>query len=184
LHASVLKSGLYLIIPWLVATATDILIGGVLVDRLITQGNDPTKVRKVLFTIGMLLGVAAIGATFTTNVNVAITWLTISLGGLAFATPIAWSIPSLIAPKGTVGSVGGIMNFLGNFAGIVAPIVAGIVADRIGFAPNFLITGAILIVGLCCFLILLGKIEQIQTPETGIITETPEYVGANRNRVS
>ena len=184
LHASVLKSGLYLIIPWLVATATDILIGGVLVDRLITQGNDPTKVRKVLFTIGMLLGVAAIGATFTTNVNVAITWLTISLGGLAFAAPIAWSIPSLIAPKGTVGSVGGIMNFLGNFAGIVAPIVAGIVADRIGFAPNFLITGIILLVGLFCFLILLGKIEQIQTPETGIITEMPEYVRANRRRAS
>ncbi|HYX50773.1 MAG TPA: MFS transporter, partial [Ktedonobacteraceae bacterium] len=130
LHASVLKSGLYLIIPWLVATATDILIGGVLVDRLITRGGDPTKVRKVLFTVGMLLGIAAIGAAFTTNVNVAITWLTISLGGLAFAAPIAWSIPSLIAPKGTVGSVGGIMNFLGNLAGIVAPIVAGIVADR------------------------------------------------------
>ena len=35
-----------------------------------------------------------------------------------------------------------------------------------------------------CFLILLGKIEQIQTPETGIITEMPEYVGASRNRVS
>ena len=155
-----------------------------MVDRLITQGNDPTKVRKVLFTIGMLLGVAAIGATFTTNVNVAITWLTISLGGLAFAAPIAWSIPSLIAPKGTVGTVGGIMNFLGNLAGIVAPIVAGIVADRVGFAPNFLITGGILIVGLFCFLILLGKIEQIQTPETGIITEMPEYVGANRRRAS
>jgi len=76
------------------------------------------------------------------------------------------------------------MNFLGNFAGIVAPIVAGIVADRIGFAPNFLITGAILIVGLFCFLTLLGKIEQIQTPETGIITEMPEYVGANRRRAS
>src|SRR5207248_3986175 len=173
LHASVLKSGLYLIIPWLVATATDVLIGGVLVDRLITQGSDPTKVRKVLFTVGMLLGVAAIGAAFTTNVNVAITWLTISLGGLAFAAPIAWSVPSLIAPKGTVGTVGGIMNFLGNLAGIVAPIVAGIVADRVGFAPNFLITGAILIVGLFCFLFLLGRIEQIEAPPADIsgITE-------------
>ncbi len=174
LHASVLKSGLYLIVPWLVATATDVLIGGVLVDRLISRGNDPTKVRKVLFTIGMLLGVAAIGAAFTTNVNVAVTWLTISLAGLAFAAPIAWSVPSLIAPKGTVGTVGGIMNFLGNFAGIVAPIVAGIVADRVGFSTNFLITGAILIVGIFCFLFVLGRIEQIEAPAAEIsgITET------------
>jgi ACS family D-galactonate transporter-like MFS transporter len=168
LHASVLKSGLYLIIPWLVATVTDVLIGGVLVDRLITRGYDASRVRKVLFTIGMLLGITAIGAFFTTNVNVAVTWLTISLGGLAFAAPIAWSIPSLIAPTGTVGTVGGIMNFLGNVAGIVAPIVAGFVADRAGFATNFLITGAILVVGIFCFLFMLGRIEQIKAPFTDV----------------
>ena len=168
LHTSVLKSGLYLIIPWLVATVTDVLIGGVLVDRLITRGYDPSRVRKVLFTIGMLLGIAAIGAFFTTNVTVAVTWLTISLGGLAFAAPIAWSIPSLIAPTGTVGTVGGIMNFLGNVAGIVAPIVAGFVADRAGFATNFLITGAILVVGIFCFLFMLGRIEQIKAPYTDV----------------
>ena len=176
LHASVLKSGLYLIVPWLVAAVTDVLIGGVLVDRLISSGSDPTKVRRVLFTIGMLLGITAIGATFTTNVNIAVTWLTISLAGLAFAAPIAWSIPSLIAPKGTVGTVGGIMNFLGNSSGIVAPIVAGIVADRVGFGVNFLITGAILLVGIFCFLFLLGRIEQIEAPSTDVsgIRETKD----------
>ena len=176
LHASVLKSGLYLIIPWLVAAVADVLIGGVLVDRLISRGADPTRTRKVLFTIGMLLGITAIGAAFTTDVNIAVAWLTLSLAGLAFAAPIAWSIPSLIAPKGTVGSVGGIMNFLGNVSGIVAPIVAGIVADRASFAANFLITGAILLAGLACFLLLLGKIEQIdaQSAEvSGIIEKTP-----------
>ncbi|MBV9231653.1 MAG: MFS transporter [Chloroflexi bacterium] len=168
LHASVLKSGLYLIIPWLVAGTTDILIGGVLVDRLISRGYNPTKVRQVLLVIGMLLGVAAAGAAFTSDVNIAVAWLTISLAGLAFAAPIAWSIPSLIAPKGSVATVGGIMNFLGNLAGIVAPIVAGIVADRVGFAPNFLITGVILIAGIFCFLFILGRIEQITAPPTEV----------------
>ena len=180
LHASVLKSGLYLIVPWLVAAAADVLIGGILVDRFISNGADPTKVRRILFTIGMLLGTTAIGAAFTTNVNIAIIWLTISLAGLAFAAPIAWSIPSLIAPKGTVGTVGGIMNFLGNLAGIVAPIVAGIVADRTGFGANFLITGAILLVGIFCFLFILGRIEQIEAPSADIsgITETKDKTAA------
>lgn len=142
-----------------------------------------TKVGKVRGGIATLLGVGII-INYFDRVNVAIIWLTNSLVGLAFAAPIAWSIPSLIAPKGTVGSVGGIMNFLGNLAGIVAPIVAGIVADRVGFAPNFLITGGVLVVGIFCFLILLGKIEQIEVPETELINETPEYVNADRRRAS
>ena len=176
LHVSVLNSGLYLVIPWLVATITDIAIGGILVDRLIARGYDSTRVRKVLVTIGLLLGIMAAGATFTNNVNVAIVWVTISLAGLAFAAPIAWSIPSLIAPKGTVGTVGSIMNCAGNLAGIIAPIIAGYVADTIGIAVNFIITGAILLAGVACFLFLLGKIEQIEAPpaeESGITDTNP-----------
>ena len=33
------------------------------------------------------------------------------------------------------------------------------------FAANFLVAGAILVVGILCFLLLLGKIEQIQAPQ-------------------
>ena len=80
---SVLKSGWYAIIPWIVATITDILIGGWLVDRLIKSGFDATKVRQVLLTIGMLLGITVLGAAFTTDPNVAIFWISLALGGLA-----------------------------------------------------------------------------------------------------
>src|SRR2546421_1126100 len=168
LHMSVLSSGFYTIVPWVVATITDIVIGGWLVDALIKRGYDATRVRKSLFTIGLILGIAVIGAAFTTDPNVAIIWISIALGGLAFAAPIGWSIPGLIAPKGTVGTVGSIMNFFNNLAGIVAPILAGFIFDRTGsFAANFLVAGAILVVGIICFLVLLGRIEQIQKPEIG-----------------
>jgi sugar phosphate permease len=165
LHMSVLKSGFYTIIPWIVATLTDILIGGLLVDMLIKRGRASTNVRRTLIVLGMLLGIAVIGAAFTTSPNVAIIWISVALGGLAFSAPIAWSIPSIIAPYGTVGTVGSIMNFLGNVSGIVAPIVAGYVFDRTGsFLLNFLIAGAILVVGILCYLFLLGRIEQIEAP--------------------
>jgi ACS family D-galactonate transporter-like MFS transporter len=165
LHMSVLKSGIYTIVPWIVATITDILIGGWLVDYLIKRGNEPTRVRKVLITIGMILGLAVIGAAFTTNPNIAIVWISIALGGLAFAAPIGWSIPGLIAPKGTVGTVGSIMNFFNNVAGIIAPIVAGFVFESTrSFALNFLIAGVILVIGILCYIFLLGRIEQIQAP--------------------
>jgi hypothetical protein len=67
--------------------------------------------------------------------------------------------------ENAAGTVGGIINFLGNLAGFVA--------DRVGFATNFLITGAILLAGLACFLLMLGKIEQFEVPPVEIsgITE-------------
>jgi MFS transporter, ACS family, D-galactonate transporter len=174
LHMTVLKSSFYTIIPWVVVTLTDIFIGGVLVDALIKRGYDSTKVRKTLITIGMIMGIAVIGAAFTTNANIAIIWISIALGGLAFAAPIGWSIPALIAPKGTVGTVGSIMNFFNNIAGIIAPIVAGFIFAGTGsFAINFIVAGAILILGILSYLFLLGKIEQIQVSpqDVGGITE-------------
>ncbi len=162
LHVSILNSAGLVAIIWGVATITDIAIGGWLVDYLIKRGNDPTRVRKTVFIIGMLMGIAIIGAAFTTSIPLIVMWLSISLGGLAFAAPVGWSIPSLIAPKGTVGVVGAIMNFFNNVAGIIAPLVAGFVLDTTkSFVLNFIIAAIILVLGILCYLLLLGKIEQL-----------------------
>jgi ACS family D-galactonate transporter-like MFS transporter len=158
----------YTILPWVVATRTDVVIGGWFVDALIKRGYDATRVREILFTASLVLGIAVIGAAFTTDANVAIIWISIALGGLAFAAPNGWSIPGLIAPKGTVGTVGSSMNFFNNLAGIVAPIAAGFIFESTGsFAANFLVAGAILVLGIVYFLLLVGRIEQIQQPEIG-----------------
>ena len=165
LHVSILNSAGLVAIIWGVATITDIAIGGWLVDYLIKRGNDPTRVRKTIFIIGMLMGIAIIGAAFTTSIPLIVMWLSISLGGLAFAAPVGWSIPSLIAPRGTVGVVGAIMNFFNNVAGIIAPLVAGFVLDTTkSFVLNFIIAAIILVLGILCYLLLLGKIEQLPAP--------------------
>ncbi|HET7657577.1 MAG TPA: MFS transporter [Bacillales bacterium] len=163
MHMTVLESGWYTIIPWIVATITDLIIGGWLVDYLINKGYDETKTRKTILVIGMILGLSVIGAAFTNNPNVAIIWITIALGGLAFSAPIGWSIPSLIAPKGTVGTVGSIMNFVNNIMGIAAPIVTGYIVQGSGsFAIAFLVAGIVLLIGILSYVFMLGKIEQIQ----------------------
>ncbi len=165
-HMTVLKSGWYTIVPWAVATVTDLVIGGWLVDRLIAKGYEPTRVRKTLIVIGMLMGLFVIGAAFTHNANVAIIWITIALAGLAFAAPIGWSIPALVAPTGTVGMVGSIMNFFNNVMGILAPIVTGyIVAQTGSFAVGFIVAAIVLAIGIICYVGLLGDIHQIPLPE-------------------
>ncbi len=68
----------------------------------------------------------------------AIFWLSIALSGLAAA--VAWSIPSLIAPRGGTATIGGIMNLLNNMFGVVAPITTGYI---VGATHSF--TGAFLL---------------------------------------
>lgn len=161
----ILKSAGYAAIPWAVATATDLAFGGFLIDAFLAKGANETRTRKTVLVAGMLLGLAVVGATRTSSPGWAIFWISISLGGLAAAAPVGWSLPSLVAPPGAVGAVGGIMNFAVNAMGIAAPIVTGYIYKATNsFAGAFLTAAAILVVGIIAFLFLLGPIEPMAPP--------------------
>ena len=166
MHMSILKSAGFAAIPWAVATVADLVVGGWLIDHLIARGRDETRVRKAVLVCGMVLGLAVFGATLTTNPTWAIVWISIALGGLASAAPVGWSLPSLIAPKGGVGTIGGIMNFVNNLMGVAAPVVTGfIVGATNSFTNAFLIAGVILLVGIVSFVFVMGRIEPIAEPQ-------------------
>jgi len=165
---SVIRSAGYAAIPWAFATATDLLVGGWLVDALIARGADESRVRKSVLVAGMLVGLAVVGATRTANPAWATLWISVSLGGLAAAAPVGWSLPSLIAPKGGVGSVGGIMNFAVNSTGIAAPVVTGLIVKLThSFTDAFLVAAAILLLGALAFVFLLGRVEVMADPPSG-----------------
>ena len=170
MHMSILKSAGFAAIPWAVATVADLVVGGWLIDHLIARGHDETRVRKAVLVCGMVLGLAVFGATMTTNPMWAIVWISIALGGLASAAPVGWSLPSLIAPKGGVGTIGGIMNFVNNLMGVAAPVVTGfIVGATNSFANAFLIAGVILLIGIVSFVFVMGRIEPIAEPDDGVM---------------
>lgn len=164
-HMDILKSATYAAIPWMCATVADLLVGGWLIDHLVARGHDETRVRKTVLLTGMALGMAVIGAVFTTNPMIAIVWISVALSGLAAAAPVGWSLPALIAPKGAAGTVGGIMNFANNAMGAVAPIVTGVIVGLTGsFALAFAVAGVVLLGGMAAFIFLLGRIEPVQEP--------------------
>jgi sugar phosphate permease len=166
MHMSILKSAGYAAIPWAFATLTDLFVGGWLIDHLISRGKDESMVRKGVLIVGMLFGLAVFGATQTTDPVWAIFWISIALGGLASAAPVGWSLPSLIAPKGGAGTIGGIMNFANNLMGAAAPIVTGfIVGATNSFTNAFFVAGFILLIGIISFVFVLGKIEPIPDPQ-------------------
>jgi sugar phosphate permease len=165
LHLNILQSGFYTAIPWLAATVSDLLVGGWLVDHLIRTGKDATRVRQTILVVGLILGLAVAGATRTTNPRLAIFWISIALCGLAASAPVGWSIPGLIAPRGSVGRVAGIMNFVANVPAILAPVITGyLVGNSQSFRRPFLVAAAVLVAGIFSYLFLLGKIETIPGP--------------------
>jgi MFS family permease len=156
---------IYSAIPWLAATATDLLIGGWFVDALIRRGRDDSLVRKTVLISGTTLGLGVAAPLFTNNPAAALVWLTVALAGLAAAAPVGWSIPSLIAPHGSVGKVGAILNTGNQLAGIVAPIVTAALADPSNaLGPAFAVAAVVLVTGIAAYIFLLGRIEPVQEP--------------------
>jgi MFS transporter, ACS family, D-galactonate transporter len=165
MHMSILKSAGFAAIPWIFATISDFFVGGWLIDRLIARGYDETRVRKTVLVGGMVLGLAVFGASETTDPIWAIFWISIALSGLAAAAPVGWSIPSLVAPKGGTGTIGGIMNFFNNLMGAIAPAVTGFVVGAThSFSGAFLVAGVVLLIGIFAYVVVLGRIEPIPEP--------------------
>jgi MFS family permease len=162
LHISLMHSFLYTGVPWLIATATDLAVGGWLVDWLLRRGHSPTMVRQGILIAGMLLGMGLLGAAQASTPGRALFWISVSIGGLAAAAPVSWSLPALIAPAGAVGRVAGVMNLSSQVSAIAAPIITGYLFRRThSFAIAFSVPILYLLAGIAGYLLLLGRIEPI-----------------------
>jgi sugar phosphate permease len=160
LHIDLLHSFAYTSVPWLFATATDLVIGGWLVDSLVKRGWNASAVRRVVLIGGTAFGLGILGAAHAHNATQALVWISVSIGGLAAAAPVAWSLPSLIAVRDDVGKVGGIINFCGQISGITASILTGYLVTAFhSYVWAFAVAGAYLAVGIAGYMFLLGKIE-------------------------
>jgi len=164
-HIDLLHSVLYTSVPWLFATFTDILMGGWLVDKLIQRGRNASFVRQAILIGGTTLGLGMLGAAYSQSTTTALVWISVAIGGLAAAAPVAWSIPSLIAPRESVGTLGGIMNCGSQISAIAAPIATGYIAQAThSFFWAFGAAAAFLAIGIAAYGLLLGRIETIPEP--------------------
>jgi MFS-type transporter involved in bile tolerance (Atg22 family) len=96
----------------------------------------------------------------------ALLWISLALGGLASASPVAWTVPSLIAPRESVGKLAGAVNLSGQIGAIAAPIITGyIVSATHSFAAAFVSATVVLLLGIAGYVLLLGRIEPIPEPQ-------------------
>ena len=165
LHVDLLHSALFTSVPWLFATVTELVVGGWLVDALIQRGRSAVHVRQVVLIGGTAFGLGILGAASAHSLVSALFWISVSISGLSAASPVGWSIPSLIAPRESVGTLGGILNLCNQLAGIAAPVVTGYVVQAThSFSGAFIAATAFLLVGIAGYVFLLGRIEPIPEP--------------------
>ena len=164
-HLDLRRSFFYTAVPWLSATFAELIVGGWLVDSLIQRGWNATRVRRTILVGGTSLGLGIFGVAYSHSAQAAVFWITLSITGLSIAAPVGWSMPGLIAPRESVGTIGGIMNLSNQLSGIAAPIVTGfVVAATRNFEWAFLIASAYLFIGIAAYILLLGDMAPIPEP--------------------
>lgn len=164
-HLDLKSSFLYTAIPWLSATIAELIVGGWLVDSLIQRGWNATRVRRTILVGGTSLGLGIFGVAYSHSAPTAVFWITLAITGLSIAAPVGWSMPGLIAPRESVGTISGIMNLSNQLSGIAAPIVTGfVVALTKNFEWAFLVASAYLLIGIIAYILLLGDMAPIPEP--------------------
>ena len=164
-HLDLRRSFFYTAVPWLSATIVELVVGGWLVDSLIQRGWNATRVRQTILVGGTSLGLGIFGVAYSHSAQSAVSWIALSITGLSIAAPVGWSMPGLIAPRESVGTIGGIMNLSNQLSGIAAPIVTGfVVAATKEFEWAFLVASAYLFIGIAAYIFLLGDMAPIPEP--------------------
>lgn len=157
-----MRSFLFTGLPWLVAFVAEMLIGGLLVERLIRRGVNASTVRRVVLVAGSTCGFALFAAAFAHTLPAALIAISVAIGGLAAAAPVHWAVTSLLVPNTSTGRVAAIGNFAGQISAIVAPVVTALLYERThSFVLPFAVAAAYLCLGVFGYGVLLGRIEPI-----------------------
>lgn len=160
---SELNTGFVASIPFLAAFC-GVLLSGFVSDWLVRKGVSNEVARKTPIILGLLLSSSVIFANYVESTQWVTFFLSVTFFGNGLAS-INWVFVSLIAPKHMVGLVGGCFNFIGGLSAVTVPIAIGYLAKDGDFKPALVLVACLALIGLCSYIFLVGKVEQIQVPD-------------------
>jgi cyanate permease len=128
-------------------------------DFLLARGVGAIASRKWPMAAGLVGGaIFTLPAAYTPDLTLAVTYISLAMFCINYASSTAWMLVSVAAPSRQVASLGSIQNFGGYFAGSFAPIITGFVLDQTGsFVNALLISAAVACVGALARVILVQK---------------------------
>ncbi|MEV6229767.1 MFS transporter [Saccharopolyspora shandongensis] len=170
---SLLKLGLLGTVPAIVAFIGN-FVGGWASDALVRRGHSLTFARKSCIVGGMLvsslIGLAAVVESST----VALLLLSVSFGGVTFATSSIVTLPADIAPRAArswASSIQGIQNAVSNLAGVVSPVLIGLIYGSTGsFVIGLIVAGAVALLGCLVYIFVVGEIAPLEVKSSTTAT--------------
>lgn len=159
---TILKSGFYAMVPFLVAIIGS-LIGGKWSDWLYDKGYSKTIARKLPIILGFLLSTVIVGANYVNSISLIISLMAVAFFGQAMASAVTGALLSDISPAGSLGTSGGLLNFFANLGSATCPLIIGVIVQEFGtFEFALVYVGAIALLGLLAYTVILKKVERIQ----------------------
>ncbi|MEM0128260.1 MAG: MFS transporter [Thermoplasmatales archaeon] len=137
--------------PWIIMAAGSVLFG-LLMDKL--NRDSLISIASYAIVLSSLIGISL--------VNNEKSFLVLTIISLLFLNPIllsSWRLSTRLSGEGRSSFVGGWMNFWGNVGGILAPFISAFMIERLGFSKTFLLSSAIPLAGMACW-IYLGRSEE------------------------
>src|SRR5271163_1416237 len=147
-HLSILNSGIYTAIPFLVAMAIGIVANWA-GDRVLTAEAVRGGKRRYLVALSLLFMAAGLGIPFVQSLAAVITLITIAVSA-AHVGPAANGalVGDLLRSPGDAGRAFAFLVLGGNTFGLLAPIVTGYVVAATGsFNSAFVVAGALALIG-------------------------------------
>jgi MFS family permease len=146
-HMSIAKAGWLSGLPFAFGVAGSIG-SGLVTDLLTARGISPVNSCKTTVVIG-LLGLAGftVMAALASDIVVVMVSLSAALLFNGIAGAMCWALLSVIAPRRSTASLGGIQNCGGYIGASLAPVVTGfIVQDTGSFVPALLLGASLALV--------------------------------------
>jgi len=159
-HLSILKSGIYVSLPF-IAAFLGTQISGFMSDKILRSHHSLGTARKAPIIFGLLLSSSIVGANFVDAPELVIAFMALAFFGNGMAS-IGWSLISHVAPRGLIGLTGGTFNFISNLSGIATPLIIGYLARGGNFAPGLSYIAVVALIGALAYILMIGKLEPVQ----------------------
>ena len=136
---------------------------GWLSDRSIARGATPTRVRKTFVGWGLALSTVILPVAIVPDNRIAMPLLILACTAFGAFTANNFAITQTLAGPRAAGKWTSFQNGFANLAGVAAPWVTGSIVERThAFYWAFVAAAAIVLCGAACFVVGIGKIEEVK----------------------
>lgn len=162
-HIRMRTAGLLAALPY-IAASIGVLVGGWWSDWLIKRTGSATLGRKVPIVTGLAMASTLLLADFVQSNAAVIGILSFVFFGQGMCN-LGWTLITDIAPPTLRGLTTGLFNLFANVAGITTPAVIGLILGSThSFFGGLVFVSAVALLGILCYLVLLGPVRQIELP--------------------